>query len=128
MRRGLALLPLGLLLLAVAEFAVFVAVVHAIGAFWALMIIIGASIAGLPKPGEDYRVFHAGTALEDGRVVVNGGRVLCVTAMGHNVRTAQKRAYEIVSRIRSMNPQLRDPYQVLHEGQWIRVPELAQER
>nr|BFE72298.1 hypothetical protein GCM10020092_055990 [Actinoplanes digitatis] len=47
MRRGLALLPLVLLLLAVAEFAVFVAVVHAIGAFWALMIIIGSSIAGL---------------------------------------------------------------------------------
>ena len=39
-----------------------------------------------------------------------------------------KSGWEIVSRIRSMNPQLRDPYQVLHEGQWIRVPELAQER
>ena len=60
----------------------------------------GAIIEGLPQPGDDYRVFHAGSALEDGRVVVNGGRVLCVTALGHNVRTAQKRAYEIVSRIR----------------------------
>jgi phosphoribosylamine--glycine ligase len=60
----------------------------------------GAAIDGLPRPGEDYRVFHAGTALEGDRVVVNGGRVLCVTALGHNVRTAQKRAYEIVSRIR----------------------------
>ncbi|HUP93560.1 MAG TPA: phosphoribosylamine--glycine ligase [Burkholderiales bacterium] len=60
----------------------------------------GAIIEGLPQPGEDYRVFHAGSALEGGRVVVNGGRVLCVTALGHNVRTAQKRAYEIVSRIR----------------------------
>ena len=60
----------------------------------------GAIIEGLPQPGEDYRVFHAGSALEDGRVVVNGGRVLCVTALGHSVRTAQKRAYEIVSRIR----------------------------
>jgi type II secretory pathway predicted ATPase ExeA/phage tail protein X len=39
-----------------------------------------------------------------------------------------KSGWEIVSRIRSMNPQLRDPYQVLLEGQWIRVPELAQER
>jgi UPF0716 protein FxsA len=47
MRRGLALLPLGLLLLAMAEIAAFVAVVHAIGAFWALMIILGATIAGL---------------------------------------------------------------------------------
>jgi phosphoribosylamine--glycine ligase len=45
-------------------------------------------------------VFHAGTTNAGSRVVVNGGRVLCVTALGHNVRTAQKRAYEIVSRIR----------------------------
>ncbi|HYC47083.1 MAG TPA: phosphoribosylamine--glycine ligase [Burkholderiales bacterium] len=60
----------------------------------------GDVIEGLPEPGEDYRVFHAGTTLQDGRVAVSGGRVLCVTALGHNVRTAQKRAYEIVSRIR----------------------------
>jgi len=39
-----------------------------------------------------------------------------------------KSGWEIVSRIRSLNPQLRDPYQVLQKGQWIRVPELAQER
>jgi len=60
----------------------------------------GDAIEGLPEPGEDYRVFHAGTAREGDRVIVSGGRVLCVTALGHNVRTAQKRAYEIVSRIR----------------------------
>jgi UPF0716 protein FxsA len=47
MRRGLALLPLGLLLLAVAEFAVFMAVVHAVGAGWALLMIIVSSAAGL---------------------------------------------------------------------------------
>jgi UPF0716 protein FxsA len=47
MRRGLALLPLGLLLLAVAEIAAFVAVVHAIGAGWALLIIIATSVLGL---------------------------------------------------------------------------------
>jgi general secretion pathway protein A len=39
-----------------------------------------------------------------------------------------KSGWEIVRRIRSLNPQLRDPYQVLQEGQWIRVPEVAQER
>ena len=60
----------------------------------------GDAIEGVPEAGEDYRVFHAGTAGEGDRVTVNGGRVLCVTALGHNVRTAQKRAYEIVSRIR----------------------------
>ena len=60
----------------------------------------GDAVEGLPEAGEDYHVFHAGTVLEGNRVLVNGGRVLCVTALGHNVRTAQKRAYEIVSRIR----------------------------
>ena len=60
----------------------------------------GDPIDGLPDCGEDCRVFHAGTALDGGRVVVQGGRVLCVTALGHNVRTAQRRAYDIVSRIR----------------------------
>ena len=60
----------------------------------------GDVIDGLPPAGDDYRVFHAGTRLDGERVSVSGGRVLCVTALGHNVRTAQKRAYEIVSRIR----------------------------
>ena len=60
----------------------------------------GDPIAGLPEPGEDYRVFHAGTTLRDDQVETSGGRVLCVTALGHNVRTAQKRAYEIANRIR----------------------------
>jgi phosphoribosylamine--glycine ligase len=60
----------------------------------------GDRIEGLPDAGDDYHVFHAGTALDAEQVVVTGGRVLCVTALGHNVRTAQKRAYEIVERIR----------------------------
>jgi phosphoribosylamine--glycine ligase len=60
----------------------------------------GDAITGLPPAAEDYHVFHAGTALRDGAVVTAGGRVLCVTALGHNTRTAQKRAYEIVDRIR----------------------------
>jgi phosphoribosylamine---glycine ligase len=60
----------------------------------------GDIVEGVPEAGEDYRVFHAGTTLEGHRVAVNGGRVLCVTALGHNVRTAQKRAYDVVSRIR----------------------------
>jgi phosphoribosylamine--glycine ligase len=60
----------------------------------------GDVITGLPEAGDDYRVFHAGTTLRDGHVEVSGGRVLCVTALGHNVRTAQKRVYEIANRIR----------------------------
>jgi phosphoribosylamine--glycine ligase len=67
----------------------------------------GDPIHGLPEAGEDYRVFHAGTALNDRQVVVNGGRVLCVTALGHNVKTAQRRAYEIADRIHFDGMQLR---------------------
>jgi phosphoribosylamine--glycine ligase len=59
----------------------------------------GDVITGLPPAGEDYHVFHAGTTLRDKDVVTSGGRVLCVTALGHNTRTAQKRAYEIVDLI-----------------------------
>jgi len=59
----------------------------------------GDAIYGLPAGGEDFRVFHAGTAQLGQQTVVNGGRVLCVTALGHNVRTAQRRAYEVIGRI-----------------------------
>jgi phosphoribosylamine--glycine ligase len=67
----------------------------------------GDVIRGLPESGEDYHVFHAGTALQDQEVVVSGGRVLCVTALGHNVRTAQKRAYEVADQITFDGMQLR---------------------
>ncbi len=48
---------------------------------------------------EDVIVFHAGTAIRDGQLVTNGGRVLGVTALGDDFPTAIKRAYEAVSRI-----------------------------
>jgi phosphoribosylamine--glycine ligase len=60
----------------------------------------GDVISGLPADGEDFHVFHAGTALSGKDVVTSGGRVLCVTALGHNTRTAQRRAYEVVDQIR----------------------------
>ena len=60
----------------------------------------GDIITGLPKASEEFRVFHAGTALKDGSIVTNGGRVLCVTALGDNIKMAQRRAYEIVKGIR----------------------------
>jgi phosphoribosylamine--glycine ligase len=57
----------------------------------------GETIFGLPQDEpEDLKVFHAGTALRDGKVVTNGGRVLCVTALGETVTLAQGRAYEAV--------------------------------
>lgn len=67
----------------------------------------GDVITGLPPAGEDYMVFHAGTALRDGQVVTSGGRVLCVTALGDTVRMAQRRAYEIASQIHFDGMQMR---------------------
>jgi phosphoribosylamine---glycine ligase len=63
----------------------------------------GDVISGLPNDDEDepdVKIFHAGTAERDGRVVTNGGRVLCVTALGATVNAAKARAYEVVERIR----------------------------
>lgn len=62
----------------------------------------GDVIHGLPAgnaAGGDAHVFHAGTADENGNVVTNGGRVLCVTALGDTVAAAQKRAYEAAATI-----------------------------
>ena len=56
----------------------------------------GDVISGLPEETEDAHVFHAGTADKDGQIVTAGGRVLCVTALGDNVKQAQKRAYEVL--------------------------------
>ena len=47
----------------------------------------------------DVKVFHAGTAIKDGKLVNSGGRVLGVTALGQTIADAQKRAYEAVARI-----------------------------
>ena len=60
----------------------------------------GQVVTGLPAAAEDVRVFHSGTALKDGAVLTNGGRVLCVTALGDSVRMAQRRAYQVVEGIR----------------------------
>jgi len=45
------------------------------------------------------KVFHAGTAIKDGQIVTNGGRVLCACGMGNTVAEAQTVAYEIVDKI-----------------------------
>ncbi|HRQ59114.1 MAG TPA: phosphoribosylamine--glycine ligase [Azoarcus taiwanensis] len=60
----------------------------------------GDRITGLPTAAsEDSHVFHAGTAQSGEDIVTAGGRVLCVTALGDNVRTAQKCAYDLVDAI-----------------------------
>jgi phosphoribosylamine---glycine ligase len=68
----------------------------------------GDEITGLAQTdGDDVHVFHAGTVLEEGKVRVSGGRVLCVTALGDTVRVAQRRAYEAAEAIRFEGSQMR---------------------
>ncbi|GBU12490.1 phosphoribosylglycinamide synthetase phosphoribosylamine-glycine ligase [Enterobacterales bacterium] len=60
----------------------------------------GEVIQGLPlEEVPDGKVFHAGTRLQNERVVTNGGRVLCVTALGKTVAAAQLRAYQLAKDI-----------------------------
>jgi phosphoribosylamine--glycine ligase len=67
----------------------------------------GDVITGLPKKLEDAHVFHAGTTMRDGKVVTNGGRVLCVVALGDMVKHAQNHAYEIADQIHFDGSQMR---------------------
>ena len=77
---------------------------------FALTVVMAAEgYPGTPKKGgridlgeaeaNGTKVFHAGTKLEDGQLVANGGRVLNVTASGSSATEAQKRAYEAVDAI-----------------------------
>jgi phosphoribosylamine--glycine ligase len=69
----------------------------------------GVPIEGLVEaasvPGAS--VFHSGTAARNGRVCTAGGRVLTVSALGHGVGDARRRAYEAAARIRFEGMQYR---------------------
>ncbi len=54
-------------------------------------------LSGLDRP--DLKVFHAGTVLRGSHVVTNGGRVLCVTALGSDLAGARRCAYATAARI-----------------------------
>jgi N-dimethylarginine dimethylaminohydrolase len=54
----------------------------------------GDVITGIPADTEDQITFHAGTKLQDGKVITSGGRVLCVVGLADTVRGAQQKAYE----------------------------------
>jgi phosphoribosylamine--glycine ligase len=62
----------------------------------------GKPISGIEEAEKlsDVTVFHAGTALKDGRLVTAGGRVLGVTALGADIPAAIRQAYEAVAKIR----------------------------
>jgi phosphoribosylamine--glycine ligase len=62
----------------------------------------GVEIVGLEEAAKvpDVQVFHAGTALADGKIVTSGGRVLGVTALGDTLEEARKKAHEAIGKIR----------------------------
>ncbi|WP_062267234.1 phosphoribosylamine--glycine ligase [Endozoicomonas arenosclerae] len=60
----------------------------------------GDTISGIANANSaDCKVFHAGTQIEGDKVLTNGGRVLCVTALGDSVSEAQEKAYQATSEI-----------------------------
>lgn len=59
----------------------------------------GKQIDGLDGDREGVKTFHAGTKNENGRVVTNGGRVLCVVGQGADVVQAQQAAYNRINEI-----------------------------
>lgn len=48
---------------------------------------------------EDMKLFHAGTNLQDNKVMTTGGRVFCATALGINLKEAQSKAYDLVNSV-----------------------------
>ena len=74
------------------------------------VVMAAGNYPGTPRGGDvihgldtvlpgDAKVFHAGTMLDDGRVLTSGGRVLCATALGSSVAAAQRLAYQAVDAI-----------------------------
>ena len=60
----------------------------------------GDVISGLDTPlPKGTKIFQAGTKEADGKVVTNGGRVLCVTALGNTVKEARDNAYALAEKI-----------------------------
>jgi phosphoribosylamine--glycine ligase len=59
----------------------------------------GDVIEGIPAETDDSVTFHAGTIEVDGKLLTNGGRVLCVVGLGDGVKMAQKKAYATLEQI-----------------------------
>ncbi|MCB1949019.1 MAG: phosphoribosylamine--glycine ligase [Burkholderiales bacterium] len=83
----------------------------------------GDSITGLSdlmtkqNTTNDFHIFHSGTALnshDQQQFITAGGRVLCVTALGDNLKLAQQRAYELTKQIRYNNSYMR--HDIGHNG------------
>ena len=90
---------------------------------WDSRAALGVTLAAAGYPGEvrkgdpielpeqtpaHGKIFHAGTALVDGRLVTDGGRVLCATALGETLAEARESAYRLCDAIRWRGQQRRD--------------------
>ena len=56
-------------------------------------------LISLPESSSSTKVFHAGTKLDNEKILSNGGRVLCATSLGNDLKDAQNRAYSLVNEI-----------------------------
>ncbi len=56
-------------------------------------------LISLPESSSSAKVFHAGTLLDNDKILSNGGRVLCATSLGKDLKDAQNRAYSLVNEI-----------------------------
>ena len=59
----------------------------------------GMEIKGLNSINNNIKVFHSGTRKEDNKTLTNGGRVLCVTALGEDIEKSRDTAYSATSKI-----------------------------
>ena len=67
----------------------------------------GDTIQGIPAAAPDAVVFHAGTSLTPEGLISSGGRVLCATALGSDIKDAQQRAYALLAPIQLPGAQFR---------------------
>jgi phosphoribosylamine--glycine ligase len=57
-------------------------------------------IINLPLEEDDSKIFHAGTKLDKHNIISNGGRVLCATALGNDIKEAQEKAYLLINKVK----------------------------
>ena len=57
-------------------------------------------VISFPKASSVSKVFQAGTKLENNKILSNGGRVLCATSLGNDLKDAQEKAYELVNQVK----------------------------
>ena len=58
------------------------------------------ALISLPESSSNAKVFHAGTVLDKDQILSNGGRVLCATALGKDLKDAQDSAYKLVNEVK----------------------------